>query len=168
MREEERLTATADAQCVVSGGEESAANPATGVGGMNEEKEHLTVSWMNGRVTDAAVGFVDRDQEHIRRRMVGNELIPVLRREHRLGDELAKVGPARAYSRVEYSSDGIARRLLASRIPARFAYIGRSVSGDGGSKRDSHGLQSDLVHEMPPRARGVPSLAITSHLLQFH
>jgi hypothetical protein len=78
-------------------------------------------------------GFVTRDQEHIRRRTVGNELIPVLRPEHRLGDELAKVGPARAHRRVEDSSDG------------------RGVSGDGGSKCDSHRLQSDLVHEMPPR-----------------
>ncbi len=136
MREEEHFPATGDAQYVVSGGEESSANPATGVGGMNEQKEHLTVSWMNGRVTDDAFGFVDRDQEHIRRRMVGNELIPDLRREHRLGDEFAKLGPARAYRGVEDSSDG------------------RSVSGDGGSKSDSHRLQSDLVHEIPPRALG--------------
>ena len=96
--------------------------------------EHLTVSWTNGCVTVDAFGFVDRDQEHIRRRMVGNELIPVLRREHRLGDELAKVGPARADRRVEDSSDG--------------------VSGDGGSNCDSHRRQSALVHEMPPRALG--------------
>jgi hypothetical protein len=103
---------------------------------MNEEKEHLTVTWMNGRVADHTFGFVDRNQENIRRCMVGNELIPVLRRKHRLGHELPEVGPARTYGRVEDSSDG------------------RSVSRDGRSKCDSHALQSDLVHEMPPRALG--------------
>jgi hypothetical protein len=136
VREEERFPTTGKAQCVVSGGEENSANPATGVGGMNKEKVHLALRWMNGRVTDDAFGFVDRDQEHIRRYMVGHDLIPVLRREHRLGDELAEVGPVGAYRRVEDSSDG------------------RSVSRDSGSKCDSHGLRSDLVHEMPPRALG--------------
>jgi hypothetical protein len=74
--EQERLPAAGGAQCVVSRGEKAAANPATGMSGMNEKEEHLTVPRMNGRVCDNPVGCVDRDQEHIRRRMVGDELIP--------------------------------------------------------------------------------------------
>ena len=60
----------------MSSSEESAANPATGVGGMNEQQEHLTVLRMNGGVTDDAIVFVDSDQHDPRRHVLGNELTP--------------------------------------------------------------------------------------------
>ena len=65
----------------MSSSEKRAADPATAVGGMNEEQEHLAVRRMNGRIADNAVGFLDRDQQHIRLLMVGDELLPVLWRE---------------------------------------------------------------------------------------
>jgi len=105
VREEECLPATGGSQRVVSSGEEHAADPVPGVVRMTEEEEQLTVLRVSGGVTDDAFGCVDRDQEHIRRQMVGDELIPVLRREHRLGDQLAEVGPAGADRRVEDRPD---------------------------------------------------------------
>src|SRR5262249_44959875 len=76
--EEERLRAAGRAQRVVSSSEQSAADPAAGAGGMNEEQEHLTIARMNGGVADDAVGFVGGDQQHVRRLMIGYELFPVL------------------------------------------------------------------------------------------
>jgi hypothetical protein len=50
----------------VNGVEEDAADPATGVGGMNEQQEHLAVLGVSDCVADDAVGVVDRDQQDSR------------------------------------------------------------------------------------------------------
>jgi len=55
----------------------SAANPATGAGRMNEQKEHLTIGWVSGCVAGNAVCFVGGGQQHVRRQMIGHELIAV-------------------------------------------------------------------------------------------
>ncbi len=89
VHEQECLRATGSSQRVVSGSQESAANPATGVGGMDEQKEHLTILHMNGCVPDDAVRIVDGDQQHVRRDVVSHEVIPVLGREQGLRDEFA-------------------------------------------------------------------------------
>jgi hypothetical protein len=91
---------------------------------------------MNGGVSDDVIRFVDGDQQHVRRLVVGHELIPILRREHGLGDELAQVAPARANGGVEDGSDG------------------RSIPGKGLSQRKSRRVRSGLVHETPPNALG--------------
>jgi hypothetical protein len=104
--EQERFRATGGAQRVVSGSQESATDPAAGVGRMNEQQEHLTIGWVSGCVADDTAGFVDGDEQHVRRLVIGDELIPVLRREQGLGGEVVQVGPARADGGVEYRSDG--------------------------------------------------------------
>jgi hypothetical protein len=45
----------------VGGTKDSAANPATSVSVINEEKEQLTVLRMSGNVPDDALGYVDGD-----------------------------------------------------------------------------------------------------------
>jgi hypothetical protein len=69
--EQERFRAAGRAQRAVSSSEQSAADPAAGAGGMNEEQEHLTIARMNGGVADDAAGFVGGDQQHVRRLMIG-------------------------------------------------------------------------------------------------
>ena len=45
---------------------------------MNEQKEHLTIGWVNGRAAGSAVCFVGGDQQqHVRRQTIGHELITV-------------------------------------------------------------------------------------------
>src|SRR5438270_5451 len=66
-----------------------------------------------------------------RRRVLSDELIPVMRGEYRLGDEYAEVCPSSAHRGIE---DGTDRR---------------GVAGDGRTQSDRR-LRSDLVHETPP------------------
>jgi len=134
--EQERLPAAGGAQCVVSGGEKGAANPAPGMSRMNEEKELLSVPRMNGRICDNPVDCVDRDQEHIRRRMVGDELIPFPRRKHRLGRDIAKIGPAQADCCAEDHPDAC------------------GIRWNGRAKCDWRRRRRGLVHEIPPSALG--------------
>src|SRR5262245_63869204 len=120
MHDEIRLLATGGAQRVVSGGEEHAPDTASGVGGMDEEEEHLAVPRMDGGVADDAICLVDGDEQHVRRLVIGNELLPVLGREHRLDDEIAEEGPT--------STDG----------GDEDRSYGPSIASDGGTQRDSH------------------------------
>jgi hypothetical protein len=120
----------------MSRGKERAADPAPGVGGMDEKEEHLAVLGMNGRVADDAIRLVHSDEEHLRRLVVSHELLPVLGGEHRLGGEIAEVGPSRADGGVEDRSDGL------------------SVPLDGASQLRGCRIRPDLVHEMPPSALG--------------
>jgi hypothetical protein len=105
VNEKERLSATCSAQRIVRGGKEHATDPATRVVGMNEEKEHLPVGWMNGRIADHAFRVLNGDEEHVRRLVIGNELLPVVAREQRLGDELAQIRPTGVDGRVEDRPD---------------------------------------------------------------
>jgi len=68
---------------------------------MNAQHEHLTIGWVNGCTADDSVGFVDRDEQHIRRQVIGQELIPVQRCEHGFRSEVAQVGPARTDGGIE-------------------------------------------------------------------
>lgn len=52
------------------GSKESAADPAAGEDGMNEEKEQLAAGRMSGCVADDPFRFLDRDQQHVRRQMI--------------------------------------------------------------------------------------------------
>jgi len=100
------LGASGRAQCVMSGVEESPADPATGMCGMDEEQEHLAVFGVGGGVADDAVGFVDGDEQCIWRLVIGYELLPVLQGEHGPGGEIVEVAPAHADGGVEHRSDG--------------------------------------------------------------
>jgi hypothetical protein len=136
VREQERFLAAGDAERIVSGGEQGAADPATGVVGMNEQKEHLAVVWMGSGVANDAVAVVLRDQQHVWLRVVGHEPIPVLCPEHRLVHEIAKVGPADADRGVEHRRDR------------------RRISRNGGTYRDQRGPKPVMAHVTPPRALG--------------
>jgi hypothetical protein len=73
---------------------------------IDEEQEHLCLRRMDGGVADDAAGLVGRHEQYIRRCVVRYELLPVLRSEQRLADDLSQVCPAVAYRRVEDRSDG--------------------------------------------------------------
>ena len=90
---------------------------------------------MNGGIADDTFRVVDSDEQHVRRHVIRHELIPVLGREHGLGDEFAQVGPARPHGSVEHRPES------------------RSVPGNSTSEGNS---RRGLVHETPPVARKPP------------
>ena len=99
--EQERLPAAVGAKRIMGCGEQRAADPTSAVFGMNEEQEHLAVVRVDSGVSNDAIGPVVRDQERVWRPVVGNQLVPVLGREHRLIYELAQVCPAGTDGGVE-------------------------------------------------------------------
>jgi hypothetical protein len=88
--------------------------------------------------------IVNSDQQHVRRHVIGHELLPVLGREHGLIHEPAQVGPARANRSVEDRSDR------------------RSVPGSAGRSVMCGMFLPALVHEIPPSALGISLAAVAS------
>jgi hypothetical protein len=131
VREQERFSTTGGAKAILSGGEQGGANPASAVVGMDEQKEQLTVAWMGSGVSNDAVAVVLGNKQHVWRRVVGDELVPVLRPEHRLVNEIAKVGPADADGSVEYRPNRL------------------RVSGNCGTYCDERGPRPVVGHETP-------------------
>jgi hypothetical protein len=85
------------------------------VGRVDEEQEHLAVLGMRSRVADDAACLVGRDEQDVRRPMRGDELVPVLGREHRLVDVFPQERPAFADGGVEHRADRL--RVVGVRQP---------------------------------------------------
>src|SRR5437879_928012 len=60
---------------------------------------------MDGRETDDIAWIVDCNQQYVGRCVLDHELVPFIRREHRLASELAEVRPACADGGVEHCTD---------------------------------------------------------------
>jgi hypothetical protein len=129
--EEERVPAAGRTQRIMRCFEERTADPATGVRRMHEQQEPLAVFRMNGRVADDAFRLVDRNQERVRRRMLGDELLPVPWPEHRPGRKPPEIGPSGARRSVEDRPDR--RRIVGHYRP----------------QADSRRLLRIVVHETP-------------------
>ena len=60
---------------------------------------------VDGNEAVEAIGFVDRNQQRIRRRVFGDKRVPLLRRKHRPGRELAEILPSLTNGGVERRTD---------------------------------------------------------------
>jgi hypothetical protein len=72
---------------------------------VDEEQKHLAILGVGGRVTHDPPRLVRCHKEHVWRRVVGHEPIPVIRREHRLRFQTAQIRPAGAHRGVEHGPD---------------------------------------------------------------
>jgi hypothetical protein len=72
---------------------------------VDEEQVHFAFLRMNSGVTDDLSGRVDGDEQSIRRYVLLHELVPSLRRKHRLAGELAEICPPFANRRVEHGTN---------------------------------------------------------------
>jgi hypothetical protein len=63
----------------VGGAQEHAPDAAPRVSRVDEQQEQLPVAGVDGRVADHSIGLVGRDQQHVRRRVIDNQLVPVSR-----------------------------------------------------------------------------------------
>jgi hypothetical protein len=77
------------------------------VGRVDEQEEQLTVVGVCGGVADDSPASIGRDEEHVRRRMVGDQAFPVLRCEHGVLGGFAEVCPASPHCGVKDFPDGV-------------------------------------------------------------
>jgi hypothetical protein len=124
--------------------QQRAASAPPRVRRIHEKEEQLALRDVNGAIADDTMRGVDRDQKRIGRRMVANQLIPVLRREHRPSSQLTKERPALTHSRVEHRADR--RSVLRDRASQRELACGHRINS-------VHGLKD--VRSQRARRRGV-------------
>src|SRR2546423_9663791 len=77
--EEERVIAARRAESVVGGAQEHAPDAAARMSRIDEEEKHLSILGVDSGVADYPIGLVRRDEQHVRRRVVGDQLVPVVR-----------------------------------------------------------------------------------------
>src|SRR5437870_4983861 len=66
---------------------------------------------MDGGEADDLAQFVDSDEQGVRWRMIDHELVPFVRRKHRLPSEVSEVRPSFTNGGIEHRTDllGVAR-----------------------------------------------------------
>ena len=119
--EQKRLGVPSSPQDVVGGVQQCAADAPPGVRRVDEHQKYLPRFGMHGDVADHAMPSVGRDEQRVRRRVVGDQLIPVPCRVHRWLRGVAKERPARPHRGVEDRSNplGILSERAAHRELAR-------------------------------------------------
>jgi hypothetical protein len=92
--------------------EQHAPNASTREVGIDEQQVQLSVIGLHGREADDSTALVDGNEQRARRRMVGDELVPVLGREHRTLGRRTEERPAVAHGGIEHVADraGVLRR----------------------------------------------------------